>query len=104
LINLGDMLSRWANGRWISTMHRVMPPVDARGRMQQRRSAAFFHDGNYDAVVSCLPGCADASHRALYGPVTVGDHLEAKLRGSRGLRLNANAEREAARLLRGDAP
>lgn len=99
LINLGDMMARWTNDRWISSMHRVLPPVDAQGRMVRRRSAAYFHDGNYDAIVACLPGCADAVHPALYAPVTVGEHLEAKLRGSRGLTLNADAEREAARLL-----
>ena len=98
LINLGDMLARWTNDRWISTMHRVLPPVDAQGRVVRRRSAAYFHDGNYDAVVSCLPGCADSEHPELYQPITVGEHLEAKLRGSRGLTLNAAAEREAARL------
>ena len=98
LVNLGDMLARWTNDRWISTMHRVLPPVDAEGRMLRRRSAAFFHDGNADAVVSCLPGCADAQHPPRYAPVTVAEHLAAKLAGSRGLKLNETAEREAARL------
>ena len=101
LINLGDMLARWTNDRWISTMHRVLPPVDEQGRMVRRRSVAYFHDGNYDAVISCLHGCADEGHPALYEPVTVGEHLEAKLRGSRGLTLNADAEREATRLRSG---
>jgi isopenicillin N synthase-like dioxygenase len=98
LINLGDLLARWTNDRWISTMHRVLPPVDASGRAVRRRSAAFFHDGNYDATISCLPGCVDQLHPACYAAVTVGEHLEAKLRGSRGLVLNASAEREAARI------
>jgi isopenicillin N synthase-like dioxygenase len=98
LVNLGDMLARWTNDRWISTMHRVLAPVDADGRIVRRRSAAYFHDGNADAVVSCLPGCADEQHPALYPAVTVAEHLEAKLAGSRGLKLNADAVREAARL------
>jgi isopenicillin N synthase-like dioxygenase len=98
LVNLGDLLARWTNGRWISTMHRVLPPIDAQGRAIRRRSAAYFHDGNADAVVSCLPGCSDAEHPALYAPVTIADHLSAKLGGSRSLKLNDDARREAARL------
>lgn len=98
LINLGDLLARWTNDRWRSTMHRVLPPVDAAGRVQRRRSAAFFHDGRWDAVIECLPGCSDAGQPPLYAPVTVGEHLQAKLRGSRGLALNADSQREAERL------
>ncbi len=98
LINLGDLLARWTNERWISTMHRVLPSVDANGRVVRRRSAAFFHDGNFDAVISCLPGCANAGNPARYQPVTVADHIAAKLAGSRGLQLNPDAERDALRL------
>ena len=100
LVNLGDLLARWTNDRWISTMHRVLPPVDRDGRVVRRRSAAFFHDGNADAVVSCLPGCAATPADALYPPIRVEDHIAAKLAGSRGLALNADAQREASRLRR----
>lgn len=97
LVNLGDALARWTNDEWISTMHRVTPPcVD--GARVPRRSAAFFHDGNVDAVIECLPGCASAGNPPKYEPVTVGDHLAAKLAGSRGGTLNPQAAREAARL------
>jgi isopenicillin N synthase-like dioxygenase len=99
LVNLGDLLARWTNDRWISTLHRVMPPTDGEGQLVRRRSAAFFHDGNADAVISCLPGCATTDKPALYESVTVSDHLVAKLNGSRGLVANPDAERESARLL-----
>lgn len=98
LINLGDLLARWTNDRWLSTMHRVLAPVDANGRPLRRRSAAYFHDGNADARISCLPGCADGDKPALYPPITIADHISAKLAGSRGGKLNPNAAREAARL------
>lgn len=99
LVNLGDALARWTNDRWISTMHRVAAPrVD--GRLVPRRSAAFFHDGDVDAVIAPLPTCVDAEHPALYEPVTVGEHLRAKLAGSRGGVLTEGADREAARLSR----
>jgi isopenicillin N synthase-like dioxygenase len=99
LINLGDLLARWTNDRWLSTMHRVLAPIDAEGRPLLRRSAAYFHDGNADAVVECLPSCVGPGEARLYESVTVADHLAAKLAGSRGLRPNSRAEREAARLL-----
>jgi isopenicillin N synthase-like dioxygenase len=99
LVNLGDLLARWTNDRWISTLHRVLPPTDGEGRLVRRRSAAYFHDGNADAVISCLPGCATEESPPLYESVTVADHLAAKLNGSRGLVANPGAEREGARLL-----
>jgi isopenicillin N synthase-like dioxygenase len=98
LINLGDLLARWTNDRWLSTMHRVLAPITTAGQPLLRRSAAYFHDGNSDALVSCLPGCADAARPAAYQPITIADHISAKLAGSRGLVPNTNATREAARL------
>jgi len=98
LINLGDMLARWTNDRWLSTMHRVVPPLTADGELLRRRSAAFFHDGNIDALISTLTPCLDADGTSSYADVTVGDHLTQKLGGSRALELNVHAEREAARL------
>ena len=98
LINLGDLLARWSNDRWLSTMHRVVPPRDADGTLLRRRSAAFFHDGNADAVISTLEPCRAPDGSSAYGDVTVGAHLAQKLGGSRGLELNQHAEREAARI------
>ncbi|MFF4696068.1 isopenicillin N synthase family dioxygenase [Streptomyces chattanoogensis] len=98
LVNLGDLLARWTNDQWLSTMHRVLPPADERGRAVRRRSAAYFHDGNWDAEISCLPGCVPDGGEPLHPPTTVGRHLAAKLAGSRAGRLNADSPREAARL------
>ncbi len=98
LINLGDLLARWTNDRWMSTMHRVVPPRDDAGNLIRRRSAAFFHDGNADALIATLEPCRDADGGSSYEPVTVAEHLAEKLGGSRGLELNENAAREAARV------
>jgi isopenicillin N synthase-like dioxygenase len=96
LINLGDLMARWTNDRWMSTLHRVKPPI-VDGAIQRRRSAAFFHDGNVDAVISTLPTCVgDGSP---YPPITIGQHIQAKLAGSRAGVANTDAEREAARVL-----
>jgi isopenicillin N synthase-like dioxygenase len=98
LVNLGDLLARWTNDRWMSTMHRVVPPTDHDGRLIRRRSAAFFHDGNADALIATLDPCLDADGGTPYEPVTVTEHLAQKLGGSRGLELNDHASREAARI------
>jgi isopenicillin N synthase-like dioxygenase len=97
LVNLGDAIARWTNEEWISTMHRVAAPR-VRGTLVPRRSAAYFHDGNVDALIECLPSCVSAGSPARYAPVTVGEHLAAKLGGSRGGQLNPYATREVARL------
>ena len=98
LINLGDLMARWTNERWMSTLHRVKPPI-VDGTIQRRRSAAFFHDGNADALVTTFASCVDADHPDLYTPVTVAEHIEAKLAGSRAGTVNTSAEREARRVL-----
>jgi len=97
LVNLGDATARWTNDEWMSTLHRVAPPRVG-GTLVPRRSAAYFHDGNVDAVIECLPSCVTEDKPARYAPVTVGEHLAAKLAGSRGGQLNPHATREVARL------
>ncbi|MER7555799.1 2-oxoglutarate and iron-dependent oxygenase domain-containing protein [Nocardioides sp. NPDC126508] len=101
LINLGDAMARWTNDRWRSTLHRVNPPV-VDGRIIRRRSAAFFFDGNFDAVIEPLPGTLTEGETG-YPPITVAENIAAKVAGLKtGLRTGAapaGAEREAARFL-----
>ncbi|MBE7728763.1 isopenicillin N synthase family oxygenase [Komagataeibacter sp. FXV3] len=72
VVNLGDMIARWTNNRYRSTLHRV---INTSGR--ERYSVPFFHTGNPDQVISCLPGCVPAGEAPLWPPVTVEDHLRA---------------------------
>ncbi|WP_216694740.1 isopenicillin N synthase family dioxygenase [Dietzia psychralcaliphila] len=97
LVNLGDLTARLTGDRWMSTLHRVKPPI-VDGGIVRRRSAAFFHDGNVDAIVATLPDLPGADPTA-YEPITVRDHIAAKLAGSRQGRANTGAVREAARVL-----
>ncbi len=81
LVNLGDLTSRWTNERWLSTLHRVKPPI-VDGTIQRRRSAAYFHDGNADAVISH----AGVLHRGRRGEPVRPDHGQrAHRRQARGL-------------------
>jgi len=78
VVNIGDMLARWANDRWVSTLHRVVnPPLD-RAAESRRQSVVFFQNPNYDALVACLPSCTDSSHPPKYPPTTSGGHLREK--------------------------
>lgn len=86
VINLGDLTAQWTNDEWRSTVHRVVPPSSPLGGPVVRRSAAFFLDGNCDAVIECLPTCSSVDKPARYAPVTAGQHLMAKLMGPRLLR------------------
>ena len=75
--NIGDLLMRWTNDRWVSNSHRVLNPPREMAKASSRMSIAFFHHPNYDAKIECIPGCAgDAPPR--YEPVLSGDFRDYK--------------------------
>jgi isopenicillin N synthase-like dioxygenase len=78
VVNIGDMLARWTNDRWVSTLHRVVNPPLERAAESRRQSIVYFQNPNYDAVVSCLPSCADAANPPKYQATTSGGHLREK--------------------------
>ena len=97
VINVGDLMARWTNDRWRSTLHRVInPPRDATGSTQ-RLSLVLFSGPNDDAVISCLPTCADARTPAKYPPVRAGEYIRQKLDASmpETLMVDSAAERAA---------
>lgn len=98
LINLGDLTARLTNDRWMSTLHRVKPPI-IDGTIKRRRSVAFFHDGNIDATIATLPSHLGTDSGLAYEPILVRDHIRAKLAGSQQGKTNTAAAREAARVL-----
>lgn len=79
VVNLGDMLGRWTNDRYKSTLHRV---INRSGR--ERYSMPFFLSGHPDMVVRCLPTCTDATHPPRYEPTTVEAHFKMKFEQSYG--------------------
>jgi isopenicillin N synthase-like dioxygenase len=98
LVNLGDLLAQWTNDRWRSTVHQVLPPERSGSAAVRRRSIAFFHDGNYDAIVECLPTCVSSERPAKYAPVRAGEHLKAKLLGPRTMTRSDAASTLGSRL------
>ena len=71
IVNIGDLLARWTNDTWVSTLHRVVNPPAGAGAESRRQSLVFFHNPNYDAVIeSLVPGAP-----AKYPRTTSGEHL-----------------------------
>ena len=62
VVNIGDLLMRWTNDRWLSNLHRVVNPRAEEGPAAARLSIAFFNHPNYDALIECLAGPGEAKH------------------------------------------
>jgi hypothetical protein len=60
---------RWTNGRYQSTLHRVVSTS-----CRERFSLPFFFEPSFDTQVVCLPSCS-LSEPARYPPTTAGQHL-----------------------------
>jgi isopenicillin N synthase-like dioxygenase len=69
--NIGDMLTVWTNGRYTSTLHRVMHTGGGRSRV----SAPFFYEPSFAARVAPLPPFGPPRH----APVVYGQHLLSKV-------------------------
>ena len=67
-INIGDMMMRWSNDRFVSTPHRVIQ----RGA-RDRYSISHFYGANYNVMVDCFATCHDAGNPPKYKPVMAGE-------------------------------
>src|SRR5881409_1996887 len=72
VVNIGDLLMRWTNDRWLSNLHRVVNPPAGDGR--PRLSIAFFNHPNYDVTIECLASQGPARHP----PMRSGDYRDLK--------------------------
>jgi isopenicillin N synthase-like dioxygenase len=84
IINCGDLMERWSNGRWKSDVHRVVaPPVDSKKSkdageeiLRSRYSIPFFAAPDPDALIEPLPGCWDEGDKPKkYGPITAHEYV-----------------------------
>lgn len=66
VVNIGDMLSFWTKGEYVSSVHRVV-----NRNLWARYSIVFFFQGNIDTELRAL----DGSEADLENPLTVEQHL-----------------------------
>ena len=88
VVNAGDLLSRWSNGRVRSTRHRVVQPPpgetgvvtgeDGEVMVRQRYSIAYFCNPNFDAWIEALPGTFEEGGKKFAG-INSGDYLVQRL-------------------------
>jgi isopenicillin N synthase-like dioxygenase len=76
VVNIGDLLMRWTNDRWVSNTHRVVNPPATIASRAKRLSIAFFQQPNYDALIECIA----APGKAKYPPVRSGEYRDLKYR------------------------
>ncbi|TFF23227.1 isopenicillin N synthase family oxygenase [Jiella endophytica] len=82
VINVGDLLARWTNDRWRSTLHRVSNPPRGLTGSTKRLSMVAFTGPNEDAEITVLPTCRSEDAPAKYPPVKAGEYILSKIAAS----------------------
>jgi isopenicillin N synthase-like dioxygenase len=80
VINTGDLMERWTNGRFRSTQHRVRPVTGNRDRY----SIALFVDPDSAVEVECIESCTSPQNPPRYPRITAGEHLRQKIAATHG--------------------
>lgn len=71
VVNIGDLISRWTNDLYRSTLHRV---VNLSGN--ERYSVPYFYSGNVDHKIECIQQCLIPGESPKYPVITVEDHYK----------------------------
>lgn len=69
IVNSGDFMKKWTNGRFIATPHRVLPP------QEDRYISAFFFNPNWDVMSFPLPSCISDQCAEKFEITSFYDHL-----------------------------
>lgn len=75
VVNVGDLLERWTNDLYRSTVHRAVNSTD-----RDRYSIPFFSNIDPLEIVDVLPSCRSDERPARYEPVGAGEYVQACMR------------------------
>jgi len=89
--NIGDLMMRWTNDRWLSNLHRVGNPPREAAR-SRRLTIVFFQNPNFDAKIEVI----DPTKPPKYEPVVFGEYYLSKHMKAQHLTVEDGAEKKAA--------
>ena len=70
VINIGDMMMRWTNGRFVSTPHRVVNRA-----LKPRYSIPFFANPDYDVTIAPIEALLAPGETPRYEPLQNGPYM-----------------------------
>lgn len=81
VVNIGDLMAFWTGGRWASTVHRVVNPLEP-GAATSRISIPFFFLPNHDTSIEPMRPLSAVAPEAALERVTVGEWFAHKVRST----------------------
>ena len=73
IVNVGDLMARWTNDYFQSTVHRA---INLSGR--RRYSIPFFYGPNSKEIIEVLPSCQSEIAKAKYDPIQAGEYIKSR--------------------------
>ena len=82
VVNLGDMMARWTNDRWTSTLHRVANPRALGSADSRRQTIGYFMHPDFDATIRAISSCVPEHAPPKFPPISAGAHIAMKISAS----------------------
>eukprot|EP00116_Pleurobrachia_bachei_P006722 sb/3466984/ len=78
LVNIGDMMQRWSNDSWRSTLHRVVSLSGASKTNNRRQSMAFFVNPGKNVMIECIGDYKKEGEEAKYPAIRAEEYILGK--------------------------